>query len=129
MKLVRLSPDVFDRVVASTKMQERARDLAREVLVGGRSQAEVAASGGAARQWVSRSVAAVSATYFAHQEVGEGADDALVQIQVTVPGAIAQSLTRFAQAFEICENTDSRAASTERVARTLQHATSRLEDD
>ncbi|WP_230971747.1 TrfB-related DNA-binding protein [Nitrogeniibacter aestuarii] len=129
MKLVRLSPDVFDRVVVGTKMQERARDFAREVLVDGKAQSDVAVSHGVKKQWVNRSVGAVSAVYFKQSKSTEGADDALVEIQVTVPGVIAQELTRFAQAFDACLDADSRSSIIERVARTLQHAASRLEGE
>jgi hypothetical protein len=72
MKLKRLSADDFDRIAAHTRMEERTKQLAREVLVDGDSPSDVAARSGFTKQRIGLAVGVIEKAYFANEESGQG---------------------------------------------------------
>jgi hypothetical protein len=88
MKLKRLSAEDFDRVAAQTRMEERTKQLAREVLVQGDSPTDVAARSGFTKQRINLALGVMEKAYFANSGNGQG----WVALELELPETIALQL-------------------------------------
>jgi hypothetical protein len=88
MKLKKLSAQDFDRIAAQTRMEERTKQLAREVLVDGEAPTDVAARAGMTKQRISLAVGVIEKAYFASTEGGLG----WVALELELPEVIALQL-------------------------------------
>jgi len=96
MRLKRLTPQDFDRLADSTRLQDRTRQLAREVLVDGDTASEVGARHALTKQRIGLAVAVIEKAYFADREGGLG----WVSLEMELPEAIALQLDELAHALK-----------------------------
>lgn len=94
MRLKRLAAADFDRLASGTRLQERTRQLAWEVLVDGHAPTEVAARAGMSKQRVGLAVAVMEKAYFADRDGGLG----WVSLEMELPESIALQLDELARA-------------------------------
>lgn len=88
MKLKRLNPADFNRVADGTRLQERARKLAWDVLVEGDTLTNVAARAGMTKQRVRLAVDVIEKAYFEDENGGTG----WVSLELELPESIALQL-------------------------------------
>lgn len=88
MKLLRLSGDAFDLLADTTRIKPHARALAREVLVDGRNQVDVANEAGMTKQRVNLAVGVIERAY----ERAEPPVGAWVSVELAMPGPLAIEL-------------------------------------
>lgn len=98
MRLKRLTPQDFDRLADSTRLQDRTRQLAREVLVDGDTPSEVAARHALTKQRIGLAVAVIEKAYFADREGGLG----WVSLEMELPETVALQLDDLVQALKSC---------------------------
>jgi hypothetical protein len=96
MRLKRLTLQDFDRLADSTRLQDRTRQLAREVLVDGDTPSEVAARHALTKQRIGLAVAVIEKAYFADREGGLG----WVSLEMEMPETIALQLDDLVQALK-----------------------------
>jgi hypothetical protein len=96
MKLKRLTPEDFDRLAEGTRLQDRTRQLAREVLVDGETPSDVAARAGMTKQRVGLAVGVIEKAYFADKGGGLG----WVSMEMELPERVALQLDELAQALK-----------------------------
>jgi hypothetical protein len=93
MRLKRLTAHDFKRLADRTRLKERTRQLAREVLVDGGTPSGVAARAGMTQQRVSLAVGVIEKAYFADREGGLG----WVSLEMELPERIALQIDELAQ--------------------------------
>lgn len=93
MKLKRLSAQEFDRIAAQTRMEDRTKQLAREVFVNGESLTNVAVRWGMTKQRIGLAVGVIEKAYFANSGGGLG----WVSIELELPEVIALRLDEVVQ--------------------------------
>jgi hypothetical protein len=96
MKLKRLTAEDFDRLAEGTRLQDRTRQLAREVLVDGETPSDVAARAGMTKQRVGLAVGVIEKAYFADNGGGLG----WVSMEMELPERVALQLDELAQALK-----------------------------
>ena len=123
MKLQRLSPEEFDRIVAAKpRMLERTRDMARAVLVDGRTQSDVAIEWGMSRQRVNLAVISVERTYMETAGSGGG----LVRLSLEMPESLALELGTLLDALKSCPDAALASAAVDQAIAGIQGAVRRL---
>jgi len=100
MRLKRLTLQDFDRLADGTRLKERARQLAREVLVDGGTPSGVAARHGMTPQRVSLAVGVIEKAYFEDREGGLG----WVSLDMDLPEKVALQLDDLAKALRESKN-------------------------
>jgi len=123
MKLKRLSADDFDRLAAETRVKDRARDMARAVLVEGRAQADVAMEHGMSKQRVNLAVGAIERAYFKSAAPGTGR----VEVTLDMPEALALELSELIDGLKQCTDQERSAKALSQVLRSMATATHSLE--
>lgn len=118
MKLKRLSADDFDRLAASTRLGDRARDMARAVLVDGRSQVDVAAEFGMTKQRVHLAIATMERAYSQTSTPGRG----WIGVDLNLPEPLALELTGLIDCLQKCENDALRDKALARAVRGIAEA-------
>lgn len=118
MKLTRLTPDDFDRLAAMTKLGDRARAMARAVLVDGRPQADVATEYGMTKQRVNLAVGAVKRAYGKAAAPGTG----WVSLELELPESLALALGGFIDALRACPEDQAQAKALAQAVRSLEAA-------
>lgn len=103
MKLKRLDSARFDEAVVRTGLESRTVDMAREVIVFGRGQSEVAAEYGMTRQRVGLAVENIASAYRQYNKDGAG----VFSIQVELPEPLAIEMNRLSKLFESAPFDDS----------------------
>src|SRR5205823_3701883 len=93
MRLKRLTPQDIDRLADSTRLKDRTRELAREVLVDGGTPSEVATRHAMTKQRIGLAVAVIEKAYFADREGGLG----WVSLEMELPEAVALQLDELAR--------------------------------
>lgn len=88
MRLKRLTPADFNRLADGTRLKDRTRQLAWEVLVDGDAPSDVAARFGMTKQRVGLAVGVIEKAYFADKDSGLG----WVSIEMELPEMIALQL-------------------------------------
>lgn len=122
MKLQRLSLEEFDRLAASTRLREQARNMARAVLVDGRTQADVATEWGMSKQRVNLAVAAIERTYIATAGAGGG----VVRVSLELPESLALELGTLLDALKNCPDAALASAAVDKAIAGIRGATKRL---
>jgi hypothetical protein len=69
---IRMTIDHFERVAKRTRMTEESLDVARQVLVDGRRQSDIAKEAKVSRQWVYKAVAKMIRYATASTDIPEG---------------------------------------------------------
>lgn len=118
MKLKRLASQDFDRLALRTRLGDRARAMARAVLVDGRAQAEVAAENGVTKQRVNIAVAAIERAYLEAAAPGTG----WINVELKLPEALALELANLMEAIEAASNQELRDKAVSSVLRALSSA-------
>lgn len=96
MKLKKLSASGFDRVARLTGMEQQTIDMAREVLVFGRKQTEIAAETGVTKQRIFKAVLKIEEAYFK----SENDSAALVSLDLNLPERLALELASISAILE-----------------------------
>ena len=96
MKLKKLSASEFDRVARLTGMEQQTIDMAREVLVFGRKQTEIAAETGMTKQRIFKAVLKIEQAYFNSESDGA----ALVSLDLNLPEKLALELASISAILE-----------------------------
>ena len=96
MKLKKLSASEFDRVARLTGMEEQTIAMAREVLVFGRKQTEIAAETGVTKQRIFKVVVKIEQAYFNSESDG----GALVSLDLHLPEKLALELASISAILE-----------------------------
>jgi hypothetical protein len=96
MRLKRLTAADFNRLADGTRLKDRTRQLAWEVLVDGDSPSDVAARAGMTKQRVGLAVGVIEKAYFADQSGGLG----WVSLEMELPETIALQLDDVAKALK-----------------------------
>jgi hypothetical protein len=122
MKLKRLSPEDFDKLAATTRLQPLARELAREVLVDRHTLTETAARAGITKQRVLLAVNVIEKAYFAAAAGYMG----WVSAELELPEAIALRLDEFAQAMKANPDESQLRKSADVVSTALENAIAML---
>ncbi len=123
MKLQRLSPEEFDRIVAAKpRMLEQTRNMARAVLVEGRTQGNVAAEYGMSQQRVQLAVASIERAYMATAGVGGG----VVRVSLELPESLALELGALLDALKGCSDAARADAAVDQAIAGIRGATRRL---
>lgn len=100
MRLKRLTLQDFDRLADGTRLKERARQLAREVLVDGGTPSAVASRHGMTPQRVSLAVGVIEKAYFDDREGGLG----WVSLDMDLPEKIALQLDDLVKALKASQD-------------------------
>lgn len=100
MKLKRLSPSDFDRIVETTRLKGGTRQLAYSVLVDGRKQSEVAQETGYTKQRISLAIAVVEKAYFSDENPGGG----VVEVALDLPHTLAFAVSDLSEALMTCSD-------------------------
>jgi hypothetical protein len=123
MKLQRLSPEEFDRIVAAKpRMQEQTRNMARAVLVDGRTQGNVAAEYDMSQQRVQLAVASIERTYMATAGVGGG----VVRVSFELPERLALEFGALLDALKGCPDVALANEAVDRAITGIRGATRQL---
>jgi hypothetical protein len=96
MRLKRLNAKDFNRLADGTRLKDRTRQLAWEVLVDGDPASEVAARSGMTKQRVGLAVGVIEKAYFEDKEGGLG----WVTLEMELPETIALQLDDVAKALK-----------------------------
>lgn len=123
MKLERLSPQEFDRILANTRHVDQSRSILRAVLVDGRSQAETAEAFAVTRQWVNRLLAAFKREFMEQPMAG----DAVVVVALGLPETLVLELDGFSQEWKTA-SAEAKAQSLEKVLRAVRAGRKVLKD-
>ncbi|WP_459203474.1 TrfB-related DNA-binding protein (plasmid) [Ralstonia pseudosolanacearum] len=118
MKLKRLTPEDFDRIAEHTRMGDRARSMARAVLVDGRAQADVATEFGMTKQRVNAAVGAIERAFVQTAAPGTG----LVSVSLELPESLALELANLVDAFAACVDGETRSKALAQVLRAVRSA-------
>ena len=100
MRLKRLTLQDFDRLADGTRLKERSKQLAREVLVDGGTPTGVAARHGMTPQRVSLAVGVIEKAYFEDREGGFG----WVSLDMDLPEKLALQLDELVKALKESKN-------------------------
>jgi hypothetical protein len=122
MKLKRLTPEDFARVASRTRLGERARDMARAVLVDGRAQADVATEYGMTKQRVNAAVGAIERAYIQTAAPGTG----WVSVALDLPEALALELASLVDALRGARDEAARTKALAQVTRAIRAAKNAL---
>lgn len=122
MKLKRLSSEEFDRLAATTRLREQARNMARSVLVDGRTQVDVATEWGMSKQRVNLAVAAIERAYSASTAPGGG----MVRVSLDLPEGLALELSNLMEATKECQDKELVAAAVEKIIVGIRSAARRF---
>lgn len=96
MKLKRLDSQHFDEAVIRTGLEQRTIDMARDVIVFGRGQSEVAVEYGVSRQRVNLAVENIAAAYKQWNKDGAG----IFAIPAELPEPLAIEISRLSKLIE-----------------------------
>lgn len=121
MKLVQLTEEDFERAAAATRLKERARSMAKAVLVDGKTPADAARAFSASWTRAREAVKAVEKAYAALQMKG-----GLCEVTLTLPAAISSELDAYSVALMQSPNVQENEATTAAVAHSIRAATERL---
>lgn len=122
MKLTRLPPDVFDRLLATTRFKEQARTVLRAIFVDGRSQTIVADEHGMTKQRVNRLVGLLERAYIETDSSG----DAMVQVSLELPERLAVELDGLMDAMQNCADESKKTAALDKARAGVLSATKHL---
>lgn len=123
MKLQRLSPEEFDRIVAAKpRMHEQTRNMARAVLVDGRTQGNVAAEYDMSQQRVQVAVASIERAYMAKAGAGGG----VVRVSLEMPESLALELGVLFDALKGCQDATLAGAAVDQAIAGIRGATRQL---
>ena len=100
MKLKHLAPKDFDRLAQNTRLGERAREMARAVLVDGRSLPDVGTEYGMSKQRVHSAVGTIERAFAAATTPGAG----IVGVLLEFPEGLALELASLADALKVCKS-------------------------
>lgn len=96
MKLKKISASEFDRVAKLTGMELQTINMAREALVFGRKQTEIAAETGVTKQRIYKAVLKIEEAYFNSESDGA----ALVSLDLNLPEKLALELASISAILE-----------------------------
>jgi hypothetical protein len=120
MRLKRLPLEDFNRIAALTRLEPRACDMARSVLVDGRAQTDVAKDHGMTKQRVKLAVDAIGRAYFKSESPGSG----LVNVELVLPESLSLALAGFVEKFNVSKNEQSRVRGLKQAVAALNVAKS-----
>lgn len=121
MKLVQLSEADFERAAAVTRLKERARNMARAVLVEGKTPAEAARRFSASWTRAREAVKTVEKAYSALQM-----ESGLCEVTVTLPSAVSAELGAYSAALLRSSDATANAVAATHLAQSIRTATARL---
>lgn len=122
MDLKRLTPQDFDRVAAKTRLKDRAREMARAVLVDGRAQTDVATQHGMSKQCVGQAVSAIKRAYSKMAARGSG----WVTVALELPEALALEMASLVSELKGCSDQAAQSRATTQVVRSIRAARNSL---
>ncbi len=99
MKITHISKDDFVRAVKHTSLSENGRDMAFEVLVLGKTQADVARAYEIKKQWVSKVVGIAKKAFLERVEPDLAQT---VRIELELPANLAKELLELANSLAAC---------------------------
>lgn len=120
-KLKSIDADEFEALANSTRMHQATRDMARAVLVDGKSGTEVAALFGKSKQFVGKAVKTIREAHAASTTTS-----AWVTLSLAIPEAVNTPLQQFLDALRASKSADANGLATAQVARALSRATQLL---
>lgn len=123
MKLKRLTPSDFDRIAECSRMGTRAREMARAVLVDGRTQADVATEHGMTKQRVNLAVGAIS-RIFKHSAAPAGSGT--VSVNLELPETLALELAHLENALGASSSAEVRDKAVTQVLEAVRTAKKNL---
>jgi hypothetical protein len=121
MKLVQIDVDDFERAADATRLKERARSMAKAVLVDGKTPADAARAFSASWTRAREAVKAVEKAYAALQM-----ERGLCEVTLTLPTVISSELNEYSVALLKSVDRTENEAATAAVARSIRTATERL---
>ncbi len=122
MKLTRLPPDVFDRLMATTRFKEQARIVLRAIFVDGRQQTIVADEHGMTKQRVNRLAGFLERAYIATDSSG----NAMVKVSLELPETLAMELDGLMGAMQNCTDEIKKTAALDKARAGVRSATKHL---
>lgn len=122
MKLKHLAPEDFDRLAKSTRLGERAREMARAVLVDGRTLPDVGVEYGMSKQRVHLAVGTIKRAYNDATTPSSG----LVSVMLELPKSVALELSMLADALKECESEEQSSSVVASAVKVLASARRKL---
>lgn len=118
IKLHRIGAAEFEQLADSRRMHAATREMARQVLVDGKTGTEVAARYGKSKQFVGKAVKAIREAHAA-----SATSSAWVTLNVEIPEAVNDQLQQFLEALKASSSAEANGLATTQVIRALNRAT------
>lgn len=125
MKLHRLPSNEFDRLADTTNLLPQARDMARAVLVDGRTQTDVATQYGMSRQRVNLAVSVIQRAYINFSGIVDGD----VRVSFEMPEEFALELGALINAIKSCPSDALKNTVLGQAIACIRDATQRLQSE
>ena len=122
MRLKRLTPQAFEQIAADTRMGDQARQMARAVLVDGRTQVDVAAEYGFSKQRVSLAVSSIERAYKKTSAPGVN----FIRVELDLPEELALELAVFSDALRRHADVSQASEALEKTVGAVRRASNRL---
>lgn len=121
IKLKSIDAAEFEALADSTRMHQATRDMARLVLVNGKTGTEVAAMFGKSKQFVGKAVKAIREAHAA-----SATSSAWVTLSLSIPENLNVQLQQFLEALRASNSAEANGLATAQVERALGRATQLL---
>ena len=117
IKLKRIDAAEFEALADSTRMHQATREMARLVLVDGKTGTEVAAMYGKSKQFVGKAVKAIREAHAASTT-----STAWVTLSLSIPESLNAPLQQFLEALRASHSVEANGLATAQVERALGRA-------
>lgn len=117
IKLHRIGAAEFEQLADSRRMHAATRELARLVLVEGKTGTEVAAQYGKSKQFVGKAVKAIREAHAA-----AATSSAWVTLSLEIPEAVNEPLQQFLDALKDSRSAEANGLATAQIVRALSRA-------